>query len=545
MSNDGTLRAVLLALVMAAPILAGCLADDGPALPTSVEDEVWLFDGTYTWRPPVVHDGNGTLLDSHRLLDEPGLLPVAVEQLVPGFGAEPNIGVTSSGNIFVSVLDEVYRSSNGGKDWELVFTFTTPNYPETEDEFGTADPMLWVDPITDRVYSNHMHPAILCSYLAWSDDEGEPGTWTERPAACGVPYLDHQKVMTAPHGPNSPFPAHPAYPNALYICVNKLEFGTWCAVSHDGGITYPYDRQIYQPDQPFCAYINGHPAPFPDGTVAVGLGGFGSVCDRPATVVVTQDDGLTWSSRVCAPEQGQTEIDPDITVTPDGTAYMLYRGWDQLHYLMRSTDNFQTCDVFRVSPPDHTMGVFAGITSGDDGRIAMGYLATRDEQAGDGRTPSNATPGTTWHAYVTVSENADSENPVFVTQQVTPEEDPVQVGCVWMMGGGGGPQRCRNLLDFIDMVRDDDGRFYVAITDGCVPRNGCTGDTDAAAFQSRDRTIGVAVQDHGWSLFADKGVLPSLNLTHPMPYPRGSPPAQPGGGEASGQSSAVSVTSLS
>ena len=41
------------------------------------------------------------------------------------------------------------------------------------------------------------------------------------------------------------------------------------------------------------------------------------------------------------------------------------------------------------------------------------------------------------------------------TSQLTSEEDPLQRGCIWMRGG---QSDCRNLLDFIDVVRDADGR---------------------------------------------------------------------------------------
>lgn len=170
-----------------------------------------------------------------------------------------------------------------------------------------------------------------------------------------------------------------------------------------------------------------------------------------------------------------------------------------------------------MAPADHTLSVFAGMASGDDGRIAMAYLGTRTPQEA-GAAPSNATPGSVWHAYVTVSHDADADVPTFVTMQVTPEEDPVQIGCVWLQGGGGGPYACRNLLDFIDMVRDAEGRWYVAITDGCTPRGGC--EIEQSDDQSRDSQIALLVQDRGLSLFAQNGVLPSLGLAHPPPLER-------------------------
>ena len=509
-------KGLLLAALLALPALAGCLDPDLPLTPLAATLET--NPAAYTFAPPVAFDGAGNAvpvpLDAARL-------PVGVASLVPGTGGEPNLGVTRSGAVFVTSFDQTLRSRDKGATWEVVQDFRSPGGSLARDGFSTSDPMLWVDVDTDRVYVNHMHPAIRCTYMMWSDDEGE--SWTQRPMACATPEVDHQKVMTAKPGPRTVVGPQ-GYPNVLYICVNKrldfefLGLGTTCMVSLDGGMTYPYEREVWINDQ-MCGNVNGHPAAWPDGTVGVVLGNLGRECQRPLTVGVSEDNGLTWDARQCDPELGQKEIDADLTVTPDGTAYVLYRDDDQLAHLLRSTDKFETCERFRVAPPDHTLSVFAGIASGDDGRVAMAYLGTTDPQE-PGATPSNATPGTRWHLYVTTSLDADAENPTFTTTRVTPDEDPVQVGCVWLGGGGGGPYACRNLLDFIDMVRDADGRWYVAITDGCTPRNGCTGTPGEWDDQSRDRQVAVVVQDRGESLLSGKGVLPSLGLQWPAPEER-------------------------
>ena len=236
-----------------------------------------------------------------------------------------------------------------------------------------------------------------------------------------------------------------------------------------------------------CGGINGHPAPHPDGTmfVPMTLG-----CDGPA-VGVSEDNGLTWTVRQGPTDFGAEEIDPDVTVTKGGVAYMLYRGSDHLQYLVRSSDKFQTWEgPWRVSPPGVTSTVFAGITSGDDDRIAMAYLATRDSDA----EPSEAPAETVWHLMVTYSFDALAQSPTFVTTQVTTDADPVQKGCVWLNGGG---NPCRNMLDFIDMTSDADGRVFVAFTDGCAA---CATDED-----SRNRDAAIAVLDSGPSLYAAVG----------------------------------------
>ncbi len=503
------------ALVLGAG-LAGCAQSD---LFTPQSELLAGFDGVLTFAPPVIHDAGGALLDDVSALGVAGLefdgLPVGVEAEVPTEGAEPNIGVTESGAIFVTTLDRVHRSQDQGRTWEMVLDFRTPPRDVVEDYFSTADPMIWVEPQTDRIFTNHMHPGLVCTYLFWSDDEGE--NWIDRPASCATPYLDHQKLMTAPHGPSSSFAANPAFPYALYLCVNKMDLGTWCAVSHDGGLSYAYDARV-KPADFGCGSLNGHPAAYPDGTVVVAFPLVPTAsCQKPLTVAVTEDDGLSWQVRdTCAPDHHNVEVDADITVTPDGTGYLLFRHSDHQVYLARSTDKFVSCDVYRVSPPGVAMTRFTAITSGDDGNVAMSYIATTDRQDRDA-TPSDAPGGTKWHAYVTSSFNAAAGDPVFVTQRITPDEDPVQVGCVWEGGGDGGPKACRNMLDFIDMVSDDEGRYYVAITDGCVVRNGCAGDTDSASYQSRDRQTAVLVQTQGLGLRGE--MVGPIELMPPYPVP--------------------------
>lgn len=505
-------------LVAAGTLLAGCLSEDESIEQFAIDERRDAQATADAGTPgPIAYDGNRTPLDEHPLIQDPARTPGYTTTLVPGGGAEPNVGITSNGSMFVTTFDQTRKSTDLGRTWDVVWDFEPPGRPMTEDTFRTNDPMLWVDPTTDRIFTQHMHPGgalgggPLCTYLAWSDDEGD--TWTERPLACGIPELDHPKIATAPPGPDAPPQAtlEAAYPNVLYLCVNKLDLGTWCSSSLDGGATFAYDRQA-APAHPDCGAINGHPHPYDDGTIVVPLGSFGS-CERPVRVATSSDNGLSWQVRTCETPLNQTEIDPDITTTPDGTAYMLFRGEEERVHLARTTDKFQTCDIFDVAPPSHTLNVFTVITSGDDGRISMAYLGTDDEQY-RGATPSNASGGTEWHLYVTTSIDADSPDPTFVTRQVTPEDDPVQLGCIWLQGGGGGPQGCRNLLDFIDTTHNEEGRVVVAYTDGCIPRNGCAQDPDEHGIQSRGRQVAVAVQNTGVSLFEDQGVLEPLNRTH-------------------------------
>ena len=481
--------AVLGTLLVAGIFISGCLG--GSSKPTTITDptdEVVRFAGDL---PPVYVSTDEFFEQDYAAPD----FPRVVEVLTGGRGAEPNIGVTSKGGIFITAFDSTQRSLDGGKTWQTVYDFGALA-PGTPDPFTTSDPMLWVDPDTDRIFTNQMWPILTCSSNIISDDNGN--TWTHVPMSCGLPVVDHQKIMTAPS--RLPVPMG-VYKNLVYYCYNKLAT-TNCAVSYDGGLHYQYDVPIASVETtgPECGGINGHPAAALDGTVYVP---HGYNCGTPH-VSVTEDNGLTWTTHAFGEATGLQDIDPDMTITPDGTAYYYGRGEDGSGYLYRSKDKFETVQgPFRVNPPDVQGVVFAGITSGDDGRIAISYLGNREWKGNPDVAPDNVT----WHLFMTYSYDAAAATPTFQTHQVTPPSDPVQIGCL-LIGGGGNP--CRNLLDFIDMVHDKDGRIYVAFTDGCTEKNGCSNNPKATGNESRDRAVALAVQDHGPSLLASKGLLPSL-----------------------------------
>jgi hypothetical protein len=493
------LRATLTLVAFLGMAFAGCVQNDAPLppepIPTKVSKLVAYRDGV---KVPVPAEFEGLEL---------ALRPTGFN------GGEPNIGITSKGNLFVTAGHHTLKSENLGLNWTIAFNMTAfwgplADTPIPNDTPGigdpvrgvtrSSDPMLWVDTDTDRIFTNHM-TGLYCSKMFVSDDEG--ATWIPSPFDCGIPVNDHQKVATARYGPSAPNPNNPAYPNVVYYCYNKL-VSTNCAVSFNGGLSFQYDRPATvalgntesgaQATAP-CGGINGHPAPAPDGTLYVPLN---LGCDGPV-VLVTTDNGLTWVARQGPTEHGAAEIDPDITVTPDGTAYMLYRGSDHLQYLVRSKDRFVTWEgPWQVSPPGVKSTVFTVITSGDDGRIAMAFLGTKDSDT----NPSVANETSRWHLYQVFSLDAAAESPTFTMLQVTPDEDPVQIGCVWLSGGG---NPCRNMLDFIDMTSTPDGRPVVVFADGC--HKDCAYNATATNEQSRGRLVTVSVLVEGPSLRAESG----------------------------------------
>lgn len=487
------MRLHLLALLGALSAAAGCLAPLGPdALPARV-----------------AHAADGAPLpirDALALVGPLGPLRLA-ETGIPG--AEPNVGVTREGVAFVTSLDHVLRSTDGGASWHPVLEFQPlgiddPQHPE----FDTADPMLWVDEATGRVMVHQLYPALGCSVFAFSDDAG--ASWTEKPATCATPGVDHHKLVAGPYAEPRPPLAGLAYASAVYYCYNKGE-ATMCARSDDGGLTYPVDVPVATELLDRCAGLNGHPAIAPDGTIYVPfharsfvtgqLAGSYQSCGAPH-VSVSRDNGLTWTVQRSPATTGIEGIDEDLAVTPDGTAYLLYEGADHRQWLARSRDGFATWEgPWLASAPGVTSTAFSAIAARGDGRLAIAYLGTSDTA----ESPHRAPDATRWHLYVAEIAHAEG-TPAFLTDRATPLHDPIQIGCIDIEAEN---LPCRNLLDFIDATVAPDGTLWVAVADGCLP--GCD-----EAEESRLREVLVVTR---------ASAHPSAIASTPAATPRGTAPS--------------------
>ena len=206
------LIALTFSLMMATMAVSGCIQNEDTPIQTDPETG---NDGIFVTGPDGLPSDNLPLQLNFNLSD------------VGQDGAEPSIGVTSSGCVFFIAFEKVMRSCDYGGSWEDV------KGPMCA--FQTNDPWGWVDPVTDRIFNVQMQ-GLETSWICWSDDDGE--TWLGNPHDSGTtPINDHIKLATGPwtdigYGLAGQF-SQQIYEQAVYYCYNKLA-GIFCFTSFDG-----------------------------------------------------------------------------------------------------------------------------------------------------------------------------------------------------------------------------------------------------------------------------------------------------------------------
>lgn len=484
----------MVVILMLSASLTGCFGDDAVA---PEPDEEGLPQGWF------VTGADG--------------LPVDVEALNLSFvfsnvgedGAEPSIGITSSGCMFFTAFEKVMRSCDYGQSWEHMNSIW--QHP------STSDPWLWVDPVTDRIFDVQM-VGLLTTWIAWSDDDGV--NWLGNPHDSGpIPLNDHIKLGSGPwtddgYGLAGGLTSN-IYETAVYFCYNK-GVGIFCYTSFDGGASFQFGGQVFG-----LVTTNGglHGAitTAPDGTVYV--------TPRVATptIVFSKDNGFSWEQRTMGEDVGtpNPRKNSEVATDSESNAYHVWVGADHGIYMSRSTDSGNTWEQesARLSPAEVISTTFPHIDAGDPGRIAITYLGSEngsalntsniDGVAWDGN-PHYAPANVSYYLYITYSLNALDPEPVFHTVRVSP--DPVQVGSICLNSGDcrdiGGSNR--NLLDFNDLHIDREGRVYVAFADGCI--DSCASSNNSTPEDSRGRLGAVYYLGSGPSLFESVGDLAEFEM---------------------------------
>lgn len=452
------------ALSMLLLVGAGCLSASTPAsdtgaavpvkrgargLPTALENEP-LPPTCSATQIGIVHGFEANISA------EPLLVGVGCLTTTQWGGGEPTVGLTSKGNLFLypawdnpSMVPPapgqfvgglgLARSTDEGATWTRHLSMVGPvNW-----HAYTADPFMYVDPATDRIFMEDlMVPPFNCSNLSFSDDEGL--TWTQTLGGCLV--WDHVS-----YGSGKPVTSRPTgYPNVVYRCAityvmtTLASFASGCQKTLDGGRTWQPPGEpafLFGPDGPYapstCHGAHGH--------ITVDLRGWVWLprgwCGDPY-VAVSKDEGATWTRHMIHDEP-MAGHDGNIAVDANGVAYYFWINRDALPYLSVSRDDGKTWSEPRnVAPPGVTATGMPNLEAGGAGKIAISYLANLESASGV-------------HAVMTVGYGVDTDEPVFQSVFANPPDKSV--------ANGNCRGTCPGQADFLGLAIGPDGTPWMSV----------------------------------------------------------------------------------
>jgi len=372
-------------------------------------------------------------------------------------------------------------SSPANTLWEAV---TSP-----VETVNTLDPIGFCDhfggaPTPGRVFQSQLAGAT--SLLAYSDNDGN--SWTQSQGSGQPAGVDHQTLGAGPYNPNAtpPPPPHPLYADAFYYCSQDSETA-FCSRSDDGGLTFGPGVPIYSFTQ--CGGIHGHVKVAPDGSIYVP----NKQCGANQGFAVSTDNGLTWAVRTIPDSLAAIGLtDPSLGIASDGTVYFGYQDGSGHPKIAVSHDRGLTWASSIDAGAQFAIqnSTFPEVVAGDPNRAAFMYLGT--PTGGNYEDPTNFFG--IWHLYVATTFDGGNS---YITVDATPN-DPVQVGSICNLGTTGCASNSaggadRNMLDFMDLSIDSQGRLIGAFADGCV-----VGSCDATSSPSASRSaLGTMVRQSG------------------------------------------------
>ncbi|MEA3201126.1 MAG: hypothetical protein QOE90_2554 [Thermoplasmata archaeon] len=489
---------------------AGCVTPSASVQPASTT--VALPAGT----AGVLHDAMGHVLAANATT----VAGVGGLYHIGAASAEPTIGVAKDGAVFMTAEvpnpdcaacpalpyanfqmgPTLMKSSDKGQTWKDAF----PKLPTGDSyKLRSWDPMMHVDPDTNRVFMDDIYP-LGCGFLSYSDDEG--ATWTHDPASCGNPNVnDHQTLGTAkPHT----LPTV-GYPNLVYRCVNNLQF-IGCAISVDGGLSFLPQVPVTEAMQAGCDAIVGHLESDGTGRVFLPL-----TCGGVPTAAITEDDMQSWTLAPISKDAPSTGLHVDLALDEAGNVYALWESKGLPAYSF-STDHGKTWSkAIMVQAPGVTAIKFNAIAAGAAGKVAFAYVGTTLPGGYKNPAPScGALPAlpcdepaewknATWNGYLGVMTDALSASPTLQTVTVNDPADPLSRGACG--------DRCHGMTDFLDVAIDHDGRPWAAFVDVCTQK--CA--TDPSVLYDADvGAVGTLVS--GPALRGEAGALTPI-LPPPAP----------------------------
>ena len=392
----------------------------------------------------------------------------------PSIGVDPKTGAVmyqAYTSTFLATFDGATPAAATWADRSASLATGCPQGSTT-----SLDPILYTDRLTGRTFESQL--AGKAALTCYTDDDG--ATWTPTSGSGINSGVDHQTIGGGRWAAGG-LGALTSYPDAVYYCSQDIA-DALCASSHDGGLTYGPAVPMYDLTQ--CGGLHGHVKVDPaSGTVYVPNKG----CGAGQAVAVSEDNGLTWAVR---PVPGSTpgDSDPSVGIGSNGTVYFGYQAADGHARVAVSHDHGKTWlhgqDVGAQLGVQNV--VFPAVVAGDDNRAAFAFLGSTT--AGNYQDAANYTG--VWHLYIATTIDGGQS---WQTVDATPT-DPVQRGSICTGGTTCGNDR--NLLDFMDVTVDPQGRVVVGYADGC------TAACATGGAQNFDALATIARQTAGPRLFA-------------------------------------------
>ena len=403
---------------------------------------------------------------------------------------EPSIGVNpETGAVMYQSYLSTYRvgfDAADGADWADRSANATNGCPLGST--ASLDPILFTDQETGRTFESQLagKTALTC----FTDDDGE--TWNTTTGAGINSGVDHQTIGGGRFADDPLVGPVGDYPNAVYYCSQDIA-DALCATSVDGGRTYGPAVPVYDLTQ--CGGLHGHVKVDPSSGIAY-LPNKG--CGGGQAVAVSEDSGLSWDVR---PVSGSTpgDSDPSVGIGSNGTVFFGYQAADGHARVATSHDHGRTwVDGQDVGAQLGVQNVvFPAMVAGDDDRAAFAFLGSTT----GGNYQDAANFHGDWHLYLATTIDGGRS---WKTADATPT-DPVQRGSICTGGTTCGDDR--NLLDFMDITVDAEGRALVGFADGCTAACAAAG-----GAQNFDALATIARQTAGPRLYAAFDAQPDLTV---------------------------------
>lgn len=442
-----------------------------------------------------------------------------------GYAAdEPTMGIDRNTNAVYMIYNSAYLET-------LFDDSTSPATATWNDVTGDGKPVVQLDPFmgddefpfADGTYWSRIWAVgfgLAISDIRFSDAPGT-GVWSpSNTAAAGLPAgVDNESVASGPYPEGAAFDAlrtvsetSGARGRAFYYCAHGA-VNAFCIRSDNGGQTYNPGRAIF----PAAGNCNnhGHVKVGADGTVYVPIN---NACSGGQGVSISIDAGETWTYlRILDANgtpfdstSGSGRWDATIAIANDGkTLYFGYQDADRDEpYVVRGTLEKTPGPGGLAGTPKinwekpvnvgRALGLrnvtFPTMVAGDPDRAAFAFHGTATE--GDSGDP--AFKGV-WHMYVAMTYDGGA---TWEVNNINPS-DPTQKGgfCDRGINCPSSPPY-RNLLDFMDMVTDREGRVVVGHADGCIQN--CITEKGRATYADRGA---LARQASGKPLFAKNDAL--------------------------------------